>query len=87
MAVVEWAILNDMGHFEWRHSWKWRHVIRRNWGENISNFSGTIMLDIAKHHEVPGHLPTDAGISLAMFPANERRRYSVTTSLIGWVHS
>ena len=45
------------------------------------------MLDIAKHHEVPGHLQTDAGISLAMFPANERRRYSVKTSLIGWVHS
>ena len=27
-----------------------------------------------------------SGISLAMRPANERRRHNVTTSLIGWVH-
>ena len=29
----------------------------------------------------------EAGISLGMRPANERRRYIVTTSLIGWVHT
>ena len=29
----------------------------------------------------------DAGISLGMRPANERRRYNVTTSLIGWAHT
>ena len=28
-----------------------------------------------------------AGISLGMRPANERRRYIVTTSLIGWEHT
>ena len=28
-----------------------------------------------------------SGISLGMRPANERRRYNVTTSLIGWVHT
>ena len=27
------------------------------------------------------------GITLYMRPANERRRYNVTSSLIGWVHS
>ena len=27
------------------------------------------------------------GISLGMHPANERRRYSVTTSLISWAHT
>ena len=26
-------------------------------------------------------------ISLGMHPANERRRYIVTTSLIGWAHT
>ena len=29
--------------------------------------------------------PTSTGIILCMRPANERRRYSVTSSLIGWV--
>ena len=28
-----------------------------------------------------------AGISLRVHPANERRRYTVTSSLIDWVHS
>ena len=32
-------------------------------------------------------LSNRAGISLAMRPANDRRRYIVTTSLIDWVHS
>ena len=27
------------------------------------------------------------GIHLGMPPANERRRYNVTTSLIGWAHT
>ena len=30
---------------------------------------------------------TDSGIILHMRPANERRRYVVTSSLIGWVHT
>ena len=29
----------------------------------------------------------DAGIILCMHPANERRRYDVTSSLIGWAHT
>ena len=28
-----------------------------------------------------------SGISLGMRPANEKRRYVVTTSLIGWAHT
>ena len=28
-----------------------------------------------------------AGIILCMRPANERRRYKVTSSLIGWAHA
>ena len=28
----------------------------------------------------------NTGIIMCMRPANERRRYSVTSSLIGWVH-
>ena len=28
-----------------------------------------------------------SGIILCMQPANERRRYNVTSSLIGWVHT
>ena len=34
------------------------------------------------------HLPgMGSGIILCMHPANERRRYDVTSSLIGWVHT
>ena len=29
----------------------------------------------------------EAEISLGMLPANERRRYNVMTSLIGWAHT
>ena len=29
----------------------------------------------------------EAGIILCMRPANERRRYNVTSSLIGWAHA
>ena len=36
-----------------------------------------------------GHKPLleSTGISLGMQPANERRRYNVMTSLIGWTHT
>ena len=34
-----------------------------------------------------GLRPFHAGIILCMHPANERRRYNVTSSLIGWAHS
>ena len=29
----------------------------------------------------------NAGLILGLRPANERRRYKVTTSLIGWAHA
>ena len=35
----------------------------------------------------PASVRTMAGIILCMHPANERRRYNVTSSLIGWAHS
>ena len=34
-----------------------------------------------------GVTAASAGISLGMRPAYKRRRYIVTTSLIGWVHT
>ena len=30
---------------------------------------------------------SNSGLILGLHPANERRRYFVTTSLIGWVHT
>ena len=32
-------------------------------------------------------LPLQAGLILGLHPANERRRYFVTASLIGWVQA
>ena len=37
------------------------------------------------HYQLPNIIR--AGIILCMRPANERRRYSVTSSLIGWAHT
>ena len=37
-------------------------------------------MECVKLHYTDG----DTAISLGMHPANERRRYNVTTSLIGW---
>ena len=34
-----------------------------------------------------GQYAWEPGISIGMPPANERRRYNVTTSLIGWAHT
>ena len=34
-----------------------------------------------------GSITAYSGIILSMRPANERRRYNVTSSLIGWAHS
>ena len=42
-----------------------------------------------KHHEILGRVKTvpTSGIILSMHPANERQRYRVTPSLIGWAHA
>ena len=38
-------------------------------------------------HDMCLHFNNYAGIILCMRPANERRRYNVTSSLIGWAHT
>ena len=74
-----------------------------HWGENISQIArftwptwsppgscrpqvGPMNLAI-RVHSTNFNMLTLTGISLCMRPANERRRYNVTTSLIGWVHT
>ena len=47
-------------------------------------FIGTHITD---QHLIPRIPVVNAGISLGMRPVNERRRYIVTTSLIGWTHT
>ena len=42
--------------------------------------------DINKQNGI-SERPSVSGISLGMGPANKRRRYNVTTSLIGWAHT
>ena len=37
--------------------------------------------------EVPVMIDTESGLILGLRPANERRRYFVTTSPIGWVQT
>ena len=50
--------------------------------------AATSMTFITGLRAPPSRLPVSpAGISLGMCPANERRCYNVTTSLIGWVHT
>ena len=40
--------------------------------------------DMVKFHPPP---PPPTGLILGLRPANEKRRYFVTTFLIGWAHS
>ena len=42
---------------------------------------------IGTQNEKETKYTSQSGIKLCMCPANERRRYIVTSSLIGWVHS
>ena len=39
------------------------------------------------HNAYPSSSATSSGIILCMCPANERRRYNVTSPLIGWAHT
>ena len=56
--------------------WKWEKIFRSDLPGNIRVNHNTIIMK-----------PCRAGINLCMRPANERRRYTVTPSLIGWAHT
>ena len=43
--------------------------------------------DKFESYDLMGLLGSIPGLILVLRPANERRRYFVTTSLIGWVHA
>ena len=43
-----------------------------------------VTLNVTLHFDRPCH---NSGLILGLFLANERRRYFVTTSLIGWVQA
>ena len=80
----------------------WIHV-KENWGQvSLSRvlfdktslkaaFEAQALVHPAiRRHKIGGHRdiwPAHSGIILCMPPANERWRYSVTPSLIGWVHT
>ena len=54
----------------------------QNWGNSIDN------IHWSDHSHVLSHwYYIDSGMILGLRPANERRCYSVTTSLIGWAQA
>ena len=63
-------------------AWVW-WVITRKYGEHSSLLcENAVLVNMTdRGYSLP------AGISVGMRPANERRRYNVKTSLMGWAHS
>ena len=62
-------------------AWVW-WVITRKYGEDSS-----LLCENAVLVNMTDRGYSLAGISLGMRPANERRRYNVKTSLMGWAHT
>ena len=58
-------------------AWVW-WVITKKYGEHSSLLCENAILI---------NMTDRAGISLGMRPANERRRYNIKTSLMGWAHT
>ena len=56
-------------------------------GQQADNHRRVIRWLSVQNFEHAQNSLTYTGISLGMRPANERRRYIVTTYLIGWAHA
>ena len=59
--------------FNWPLDFKWLLILSWHYTDNLSAY----LL----------FTPDKSGIILYMRPANERRRYILTSSLIGWAHT
>ena len=64
----------------------WLPCINRTWECFLDSYNCWEFPLVCKGISIAPDSPL-AGISLGMHPANERRRYNVTMSLIGWVHT
>ena len=53
----------------------------------VTQVENTDYFDLTKHTVITHPHQQDAGLILGLRPANERRRYSVTTFLIGWAQA
>ena len=74
-----------------------------SWPQCVHNITATAFTEGCQYDDTAVHVMTcssghwstlswivdalDSGIILRMRPANERRRYTVTSSLIGWEHA
>ena len=47
-------------------------------------FVETVLWESCKHSNILANCKCKSGLILGLRPANERRRYKVTPSLIGW---
>ena len=65
----------------------WKHVWLPSIHRSTQIYRQCSRPSLIKLWNFPINPFTKAGIILYMRPANERRRYSVTSSLIGWAHT
>ena len=56
-------------------------------GSKVGNLLISLMLAGSHHNDDALWIGVCAGLMLDLHPANERRRYKVTPSLIGWVQT
>ena len=70
------------------HSWG---VFSEDFGENLQHHNSTALYLVFLLRQPLKWFPASAeiipGVILGLHPANERRRYFVTASLIGWVQT
>ena len=88
-----WSFLTMTKTFAWPWWGGWVDVRYNDWGDfrrrraaDTSSYrhGSPLLCFVVVSHKFIFPYP---GISLGMHPANERRRYIVTTSLIGWAHT
>ena len=64
------------------HATSWDYLSMYNlWCKPVSLYIQTFSYTLGRHHD------ESPGLILGLRPANERRRYKVTTSVIGWVQA
>ena len=64
--------------------WQFTSVYRTWWRHQMETFSALLAISAGPRK---GQWRIESSLILYMLPANERRRYNVTSSLIAWVHS
>ena len=80
-VLTYWRVWTIRSNFRWNLNQNITYFFQYNLFENVK---WSFRPDLYESSEYPCHGCTNNSLNLGLRPANERRRYNVTTSLIGW---